>query len=112
MPEIPWKGKHFSYFSNTACEYFPCHPGGNPQDFNCLFCYCPLYILGPDCGGQFRYLPNGYKDCTACLYPHRRESYGEITARFQEIAARMAEHNAQPEPPTAEQEAIGSASPS
>ena len=85
-----WRGKHFAYFSNRECEYFPCHPGADPEDFNCLFCYCPLYCLGPDCGGSFRYLDNGYKDCTNCLFPHRRENYGTITGRYSEIAAAMA----------------------
>ena len=83
--------KHYAFFSNTACEYFPCHPGADPKNFNCLFCYCPLYMLGADCGGAFRYLPNGYKDCTACLYPHEAEHYDAITARYAEILTRMAQ---------------------
>ena len=85
-----WRDKHYAYFSNRECEYFPCHPQADPEDFNCLFCYCPLYCLGPDCGGNFRYLPNGFKDCTLCLFPHRRDSYGAVTGRFREIAAAMA----------------------
>ena len=44
-----------SFFQNRACEYFPCHEGVAPEDFNCLFCYCPLYALGPTCGGSFSY---------------------------------------------------------
>ena len=38
--------EHYSYFSHRECEYFPCHPGADPENFNCLFCYCPLYALG------------------------------------------------------------------
>ncbi|WP_419492972.1 cysteine-rich small domain-containing protein, partial [Butyricicoccus sp.] len=53
---------HYSYFTHKKCEYFPCHPSADPDNFNCLFCYCPLYPLGKDCGGTFDYLPNGYKD--------------------------------------------------
>ena len=39
-----------SFFSNTACEHFPCHEGVAAGRFNCLFCYCPLYALGEACG--------------------------------------------------------------
>ena len=60
-----WKGRHYSFFQNTECEYFPCHKGADPARFNCLFCYCPLYMLGPDCGGDFCYTEKGIKDCTA-----------------------------------------------
>lgn len=58
-----------------------------PENFNCLFCYCPLYVLGDRCGGKFAYLPNGYKDCSRCLFPHLRENYGVITERYGEILA-------------------------
>ncbi len=78
-----------SYFANKDCPCFPCHRGGDRENFNCLFCYCPLYLLGDKCGGAFRWLANGVKDCSDCLYPHRRENYEEIVSRFQEIAAAM-----------------------
>ena len=78
-------GKHFSYFWNRECEYYPCHPKADPDNFNCLFCYCPLYVLGDRCGGSFMYLPNGYKDCSLCLYPHQHENYDAITKRYKEI---------------------------
>ena len=38
-------------------------------------------------GGKFAYLPNGYKDCSRCLFPHLRENYGVITERYGEILA-------------------------
>ena len=41
----------YSFFQHTACEFFPCHETAHPEDFNCLFCYCPLYALGDRCGG-------------------------------------------------------------
>ncbi|HIT78978.1 MAG TPA: cysteine-rich small domain-containing protein [Candidatus Faecivivens stercorigallinarum] len=81
--------RHYAFFSNRDCEYFPCHPGADPDNFNCLFCYCPLYLLGEECGGNFRWLENGVKDCSDCLFPHRRENYDVISARWQEIAAAM-----------------------
>lgn len=84
-----WEGKHFSFFCNRACEYFPCHTTGHPEEFNCLFCYCPLYVLGKDCGGNFQFTKDGIKDCSSCLLPHRKENYGYVTARFQEIVERM-----------------------
>ena len=77
---------HFTYFQNTECEFFPCHPTEHPEDFSCLFCYCPLYALGKKCGGNFVILPDGTKDCSNCLVPHKKENYAYITARFQEIA--------------------------
>ena len=82
-----WENKHYAYFCNRECEYFPCHKGADPENFNCLFCYCPLYVLGDRCGGKFAYLPNGYKDCSRCLFPHLRENYGVITERYGEILA-------------------------
>ena len=80
-----------SFFQNRECEYFPCHDG--PADrFNCLFCYCPLYALGRKCGGGFRYLENGVKDCSGCLIPHSPGGYDYILSKFPEIAA-LAEKN-------------------
>ena len=81
-----WEGKHYAFFQNTACEFFPCHKTGHPEKFSCLFCYCPLYALGPRCGGNFSYNEKGIKDCSGCLFPHRPENYGRATARFSEIA--------------------------
>ena len=81
-----WKTKHYSFFQNTQCEYFPCHPTDRPEDFNCLFCYCPLYALGDRCGGNFRYTEKGVKDCTGCLIPHRRDNYGRILEKFREVS--------------------------
>lgn len=63
-----------SFFSNTSCEHFPCHEGIAPEDFNCLFCYCPLYALGDKCGGNFTYTSTGVKSCVSCSLPHEGES--------------------------------------
>ena len=60
-----------TFFRNTACAHFPCHAGVDPQEFNCLFCYCPLYALGPACGGTFSYTEGGIKDCSSCTRLHR-----------------------------------------
>lgn len=82
---------NYKYFSHTNCEYFPCHSQADKDNFNCLFCYCPLYILGENCGGNFIYLDNGIKDCSNCLKPHKRENYDEIIAYYQDIIALMSE---------------------
>lgn len=86
-----WEGKHFAFYSNKACEYYPCHKVPEGQDFNCLFCYCPLYMLGRACGGNFKYLDSGIKDCSGCILPHKRENYGYIAEKFQAIAKAMAD---------------------
>ena len=75
----------YSCTQHVKCEFFPCHPTDHPEDFNCLFCYCPLYTLGSGCGGNFKYLENGVKDCSGCLRPHRRDSYGYIMSRYPEL---------------------------
>lgn len=87
MPHSNHKDKHYSYLCNRECEYFPCHPNADRDNFNCLFCYCPLYVLGDRCGGNFTYLSNGCKSCVNCLYPHQREHYEEIIGRYREILA-------------------------
>ncbi len=81
--------RHYAYFCNKECEYFPCHPTGGREEFNCLFCYCPLYTLGEDCGGNFRYLPNGHKDCSGCIFPHLPENYDAVTGRYGDIVKAM-----------------------
>ena len=69
---------NYDFFQNKECEYFPCHKNADPKTFSCLFCYCPLYALADQCGGNFTYLDNGIKDCSGCLRPHKRECYGDI----------------------------------
>ena len=68
----------YRFFENKECEYFPCHKG--VDNFNCLFCYCPLYFR-EDCLGEPQYMEkNGkkIKICTNCTFPHRVESYDKI----------------------------------
>ena len=78
--------KHnYSYFQNKECEYFPCHKKEG-DFFNCLFCYCPLYALGEDCGGDYTYLENGIKDCSGCLIPHGENGYAYVNNRFKKLA--------------------------
>ena len=76
---------NYAFLQNRECEYFPCHKGVDDQNFNCLFCYCPLYCLGDQCGGSFVYLDNGIKDCSGCLKPHRRENYDKIMEKMTQV---------------------------
>ncbi|NLH00982.1 MAG: metal-binding protein [Clostridiales bacterium] len=73
-------------FTNRACKAFPCHKGIPEDEFNCLFCFCPLYTLGEACGGHFMYTDNGIKDCSACDFPHRNGNYMRIIERFPDLA--------------------------
>ena len=75
-----------SYFCNFECKYFPCHKTGNTEYFNCLFCYCPLYALGENCGGSFVYTSTGIKDCSNCFLPHSPKGNQHILSKFSEIA--------------------------
>ena len=72
----------YKYFENKECEYFPCHKGANSDNFNCLFCYCPLYALGEECGGNITYLENGVKDCSNCTFPHNKDNYNKIMEKL------------------------------
>ena len=70
----------YSFTQHTACEFFPCHKTGHPEDVNCLFCYCPMYRL-EHCPGNPRYFEkNGrrIKDCSGCTFPHDPEHYDTI----------------------------------
>lgn len=77
--------RHYDFVQNKECEYFPCHKGADPETFSCLFCYCPLYALGEQCGGSFTYTKNGVKDCTNCLKPHSRGNYDKIMEKMGEV---------------------------
>ena len=73
----------YRFFENKECKYFPCHKG--LEEFNCLFCYCPLYALGEKCGGNFRYTEKGVKDCTNCILPHSEGGYEHVMAHIKAV---------------------------
>lgn len=68
----------FKFFENKTCEYYPCHKG--LKKINCLFCFCPLYLT--DCGGNYKMLKNGVKDCSECLFPHQAENYEKVIEKL------------------------------
>lgn len=79
------KSENFKFFQHKECEFFPCHKTDDTENFNCLFCYCPLYALGESCGGNYKITSGGIKDCSECLLPHRRKNYDYIGGKFMEI---------------------------
>ena len=78
------KKNNYAFFRNHECEFFPCHKVANDEEFNCLFCYCPLYALGDKCGGNFKYIEGICKDCSDCLIPHSKNGYEYITGKYPE----------------------------
>ena len=77
--------KGYAFLQNRDCEYFPCHADMETEAFNCLFCYCPLYGLKETCGGDFRYLKDGTKDCSQCRIPHQPDGYAYISKYKNEL---------------------------
>lgn len=77
-------GENYKFNQNRACEYFPCHDVDDDTNFNCMFCFCPLYMLKEDCGGNFQYV-NGIKDCTNCRVPHSTNGYEHIMSKMKKV---------------------------
>ena len=77
---------NFKFVCNRDCEYFPCHGTNNPDEFNCLFCFCPLYALGDQCGGNFTYTEEGIKDCSDCMIPHSKNAYEHVISKTKLLA--------------------------
>lgn len=71
----------YRFFSNTDCKYYPCHKTSDGC-INCLFCYCPLYSMGDGCGGNFKMLPGGIKDCSDCTLVHGEKGYDFIMKKL------------------------------
>ncbi len=63
----------YKFFQNRECEYYPCHKIEDRDEFNCIFCYCPLYFMGEECSGNYEYSETGIKMCHNCLLPHNGE---------------------------------------
>lgn len=72
----------YRFFENRDCRYFPCHKG--LKEFNCLFCYCPLYPK-EHCPGKPRYIEKDgrtIKDCSNCTFPHQPENYDQVIRKL------------------------------
>lgn len=85
--------ENFKFTQNRKCEYFPCHKVKNESEFNCLFCFCPLYMLKDKCGGNFKYT-NKVKDCSNCMKPHSKSAY-EFVMNKMELVVSIASEKAQ-----------------
>ncbi len=75
--------ENYKKFQNRNCEFFPCHRGIPADEFNCLFCFCPLYTLKDKCGGNY-IINKGKKDCSACSRPHNKNGYDFIMSKIDE----------------------------
>ncbi|MGG7162904.1 cysteine-rich small domain-containing protein [Clostridium ihumii] len=74
---------NYKFFQHKDCEYFPCHKVKDDSNFNCLFCYCPLYFL-EDCGGNNKNI-SGIKDCSNCMIPHSENGYDYIVKKIVDV---------------------------
>jgi Zn-finger protein len=77
--------EHYKFHQNLECEFFPCHKTTQPEKFNCLFCYCPLYTLGDGCGGNPVYIEGDIKDCSKCMLPHSPKAYDHVISKYGEL---------------------------
>ena len=79
------RSNSYRFFQNRECKFFPCHEVQDEDDFNCLFCYCPLY-LDDNCIGSPEYIITGrgqrIKDCSSCVVVHRPEMYDKVIAHL------------------------------
>ncbi len=46
MEKPYWKGKHYAFFSNKECEYFPCHAGADPGELQLSVLLLPAVCTG------------------------------------------------------------------
>ncbi len=59
----------YEFYQHKECKFFPCHDVDNIENFNCKWCYCPLYFV-KKCVGNYKMNDNGVKDCSDCKIPH------------------------------------------
>ena len=72
------------------CKYFPCHERVAEREFDCMWCYCPLYEI--DCAGRYEIVGKDMvKDCTNCIMPHAKEGIKYILRRINQFFDRIAE---------------------
>lgn len=79
--------ENYKKFQNKQCEYFPCHKNVAEDVFNCLFCFCPLYMLKDQCGGNYKVTAKGIKDCSNCTIPHGEDSYKHVMSKMKNVTA-------------------------
>lgn len=74
-PKDTIKTEKYKGFTNSECEFYPCHDTSkfkHKDEFNCIFCYCPLVWL--ECPGPYTVIEDAdgqkRKDCSLCTLPH------------------------------------------
>lgn len=86
----------FKGFTNEKCPFLRCHEGVN-REFNCTFCYCPLYFI--ECPGPYELYTDKHglqrKDCTNCTLPH--DGYAQSWAFIQKWMERPVIWDGQPQ---------------
>lgn len=73
------------FFCNRDCRFFPCHETKDEENFNCMYCFCPLYALGDKCGGNYTYTEKGIKSCENCDIPHSEGAEEHISKKLAEV---------------------------
>ena len=74
----------YKFYNNKDCKYFPCHETIDEDNFNCMFCFCPLHNY-EDCGGNYKiieYENKKIKDCSKCMIPHLENGYEYIMVKL------------------------------
>ena len=84
--------ENYKFTQHSKCEFFPCHKVKDKEAFNCLFCYCPLYMLKDKCGGNFKYTKK-VKDCSDCIVPHSKGAYDLIMKKMPAVLKIASEPN-------------------
>ncbi len=73
-------------FTDTDCEYYPCHFMG--QD--CTFCFCPFYpcLDGLTCGGYVVSKRTGRDvwSCKRCVWIHKKDVVADILPGIRQIS--------------------------
>lgn len=83
--KLNFSTENYKFTQNTKCEFFPCHKVKNEAEFNCLFCFCPLYMLKEKCGGNFKYT-HDVKDCSDCTLPHSTKGYDHVMSKMRMVS--------------------------
>jgi Zn-finger protein len=80
----------YKFFQNKQCVYFPCHKGISTDKFNCMYCFCPQYLI-KDCIGKPKWVGhfNKIKDCSNCLVNHGPNSYEAIVEKVDWIEVQL-----------------------
>jgi Zn-finger protein len=63
------------------CNYYPCHDGIIEEEYQCEFCFCPIYPCNIEkTGGKIISGRDGSQiwDCSDCIIVHEKENFNKI----------------------------------